>query len=153
MKWLLLGLFFITLSGLKAQVFPIVEGKVVYGQIDSVAATKDELFIRAKVWLVNTFKSAKAVIQLDDKEAGKLMGKGVDTYSFKYGINYMDISGGIYYTIQIDCKDNKARIRIFNIEQGNTEGVSLPIETSEYWPKKSKPKVEAIVNHQAKVYH
>src|SRR5579862_4414223 len=120
-------------SFLKAQVFPMVDGKAVYEQIDSVTASKNELFIRSKIWLVNTFKSSKDVIQLDDKESGKLMGKGMSMFAVEYGFNKMLISGAIYYTIQIDCRDNNARIKIYDIQQGNEQGVSIPVEASQYW--------------------
>jgi hypothetical protein len=146
MKSLIVLPFCVLVISLKAQIFPMVEGKVVYEQIDSVRSTKEELFLRSKVWLVKSFKSAKSVIQLEDKDVRKLMGKGMDTYLLHYGMNQILVTGGVYYTIQIDCRDNKARIRIFDLEQGDMQGPSQAIEVAQYWPRKVKPLVEAQIN-------
>lgn len=64
------------------EIFPIENGKATYTgivQVDSVS--KDELYKRAKRWFVDTYKSAKAVIELDDKENGEIIGNGdLETY-------------------------------------------------------------------------
>jgi hypothetical protein len=133
---------------LNAQVLPLVERQVVYEQIDSVSGSNDELFLRSKKWLVNAFRSAKDVIQLDDKESSKLMGKGSDSYYFEEGFNKWPVTSIIYFTLQIDIRDNKARIRIFNIEEGKERDVAKPIETYEYYPKKIKPKIEQKINEK-----
>ena len=39
--------------------------------------TQDELYIKANSWFVDNFNDAESVIQFQDKEAGKLMGKYV----------------------------------------------------------------------------
>ena len=54
--------------------FSLNAQEIIFISIDStIKGTKDELFVRAKSWLVQTFKSANDVIQLNDKEAGKLL--------------------------------------------------------------------------------
>jgi hypothetical protein len=66
--------------------------------------TQDELYIKANSWFVDNFNDAESVIQFQDKEAGKLMGKYVT--SAKMSIyNYR-----IKSTIQIDLKENKVRV-------------------------------------------
>ena len=37
---------------------------------------KDQIFTGTKAWVAKTFVSAKAVIQDDDKEAGRIIGSG-----------------------------------------------------------------------------
>lgn len=39
--------------------------------------SKDQIYIKANGWFVETFNSAESVIEFQDKEAGKIMGKYV----------------------------------------------------------------------------
>jgi hypothetical protein len=69
--------------------------------------SKDELYIKTNEWFVETFNSAESVIEFQDKEAGKIIGK--------YVLN--DITQGLYIynikqTISIDIKEGKVRIVI-----------------------------------------
>lgn len=59
--------------------FPIdtATGKIMFSEViylDSVS--KATLYIKAREWFVKSFKSSKAVLELEDIEAGKLIGKG-----------------------------------------------------------------------------
>lgn len=98
---------------------PEKDGKVVYEQIDSFPGTsKEELYNRSKIWFVKTFKSAKDVLQLEDKDNGQLIGKG----NFQY-INSVFTAQATWicaFTAQIDCKENKARIKIYDISASST---------------------------------
>lgn len=72
--------------------------------IEVPSLSKDQIYIRANAWFVENFNSAESVIQFQDKEAGKIMGK----YRFKH-------KSGSYYKniISIDVRDNKARIKFY----------------------------------------
>ena len=71
--------------------------------------TKDELYIKANEWFVNTFNSAESVIQFQDKEAGKIMGK----YKFRIVVGHpVSLNAGMKSTISVDVKDNRAKIFI-----------------------------------------
>ena len=77
--------------------------------IDTVNGSKSDLYVKANQWLAKTFNSAKAVIQIQDKEAGKIIGKGaVITMA---GV-FNNVEYVTRYTIFIDVKDNKYRIVI-----------------------------------------
>jgi len=70
--------------------------------------SKDDIYISANSWFVDNFNSAESVIQFQDKEAGKIMGK----YTF-------DVQESTYFfriksTLSIDIKDNKARVKIYD---------------------------------------
>src|SRR5690606_33005985 len=59
--------------------FPIdtATGKIKFSEVvylDSIP--KATLYTKAREWFVRTFKSSKVVLELEDKEAGKLIGKG-----------------------------------------------------------------------------
>ena len=95
MKHLFFALFIsLSLVGEAQKNEPISYTEVV--TIDSVS--KDELYIRARNWVNDAFRSAKDVIQISDKETGELAGKGLlyargelkwlATYPFKGMINF-----------------------------------------------------------------
>jgi hypothetical protein len=76
--------------------------------IDTISKTKDELFLASLTWIATNFKSSKDVIQIQDKDAGKIILKGIISLSGSYDfINFM---------ITIDVKDNKYRIIMHNFE-------------------------------------
>lgn len=76
--------------------------------IDSTSATKQELYIIAKSWIANSFKSAKDVIQLDDKESGRIILKGIFNLPVK-GV-WTTLYDYIHFTATIDIKEGKYRI-------------------------------------------
>jgi hypothetical protein len=87
---------------------------------DSVG--KNAIYVAVKDWLASTYKSAKDVIQMDDKEAGLLIGKGNFEYSYG-GLSYACYSGYIDYSIKIQVKDNRYKVEVtsFNhtVKPGN----------------------------------
>lgn len=89
-------------------------------QILEIKNSKNELFIKANQWMVNTFKSAKSIIQFQDKEDGKIMGKyilheGVASYNsvglYGTSVRHEEIPD-IYCLITISIKDNATKIEI-----------------------------------------
>jgi hypothetical protein len=78
--------------------------------IDTVTGNRDRIYIRANEWMVRTFNSSKSVIHMQDKEAGKIIGKAVFEVPGKTGL-YGDLKGRDYvnYTISIDVKDGRYR--------------------------------------------
>lgn len=75
--------------------------------VDSLS--KNELFSRAQEWVVKTYNSGKDVVQLSDKDNGKLIGNGALDVSWK------NMSGYIKYTISIYVKDGKYKYEITNL--------------------------------------
>lgn len=97
--------------------FPTKDGKIHYEEVVEVTASKNNLYSNAKMWFVDTFKSADDVIQMDDKELGVIIGKGFSDI-------YVDtkILGDIsktktraYYTIKVQLKENKYKVDIYDI--------------------------------------
>jgi hypothetical protein len=94
-------LFFYSI--LFSQELPLKDGKLHIEKVVDVEGTKDNFYTNARVWFTENFNSADAVIQMDDKDAGIIIGKG---YSEVY------VSGGmfgakqrVFYTIKIQLKD------------------------------------------------
>jgi hypothetical protein len=53
-------------------------GKITFTEVVSVdnSTNKQELYSRAREWFVKSFKSSKSVIEFEDKETGKIIGRG-----------------------------------------------------------------------------
>ena len=116
---------FLTPQILSAQDYPIFpvdssSNKVVYSGVVSTNGSKNDLYVKAKEWFVKTFSSANHVIQMDDKDAGKIMGKGL-TRSF-YTVMMTSVQHETNYLISVHVKDNRYKYEISNIvdEQGTS---------------------------------
>lgn len=70
--------------------------------------SQDDLYIKANAWFVETFTSAESVIEFQDKESGKIMGKYV--FSYSEGLYFYDVK----QTLSIDLRDGKVRAKIIN---------------------------------------
>lgn len=70
-------------------------------QVDS--SKKELLFSKTKEWIALTYKSANEVIQLADKEIGKIVLKGA------FHTNMFMKEGSLEHTLVFDFKDGKVR--------------------------------------------
>lgn len=90
-------------------------GKITYTEVvyvDSLA-NKQELFSRAREWFAKAYKSSTNVLQMEDKENGKLVGKALIKVYFKAFIGNQYFPGGyINYTISIYIKDGRYKYEI-----------------------------------------
>ena len=77
------------------------------GKIIEAPGTKDEIYIRANLWMVRSFKNAKSVIQFQDKSEGKIMGK-----FFLRQLGSGIIEEDIYCLITLSIKDKMTKIEI-----------------------------------------
>lgn len=76
-------------------------------QLDSTS--KNELYIAFRVAISNLFKSGKAVTDLEDKESGRFIGKGIIPLGNKFRTLTI-YERHIKLTIDLTAKDNKYRI-------------------------------------------
>ncbi len=114
----------------QAPEFPIDSetGKIIYtGIVEVPDATEDQLFFKANEWFAIFFKSSKDVIQLSEKESGKIIGKGLTSVYFKTFGMTKDM-GYVSFTIDIDIKEGKYRytIRDFWHDAGSSSNVISP---------------------------
>jgi len=95
--------------------FDKTTNKITYSEVilvDSLT-TKQELFSRAREWFAKTYKSSTNVIQMEDKESGKIVGKALmQVYHKQFGM--IGESGYINYTISLYLKDGKYKYEITN---------------------------------------
>lgn len=75
-------------------------------ELGTTQKSKDSLYTLSKNWFASTYKNASAVIQVDDKDNGHILGKGA--HIFYTGLI-------LQYTIEVFVKDNKYRIYIHDL--------------------------------------
>lgn len=83
--------------------------------------SKTQIFDKSLAWMAETFVSANAVIQLKDKDNGKIIGKAIGTSEDPMGAG---IVRSYNLTVKIDVKNEKARIIFDNITPRDTIGNS-----------------------------
>jgi len=100
--------------------FPVDENnEIKISKVVDVDLTKESLFSNCRDWIAKTFGDYKKVLQFEDKDAGKVIIKGVSNVKYKIQTSFLGIdlsnSEQIRYTITIECKDSKYRYTIDNI--------------------------------------
>lgn len=117
MKKILLVSLLLPLLATAQVKFPIdsTTHKINYSAVVNAPGTKEVLFGRALDWFALTFKSSNDVIQLKDKETGKIVGK--------WNIRpFDDRSGYVTCNIIVLLKDNKYKYSITDLYyQGTSE--------------------------------
>jgi len=103
-KLLLVGLLLLLTSCIHQKIVPIEERQV--QTVHEVNMSKDKIFDKILEWMAVTFTDSKAVIEIKDKENGKIVGKGVGDY-IDPNVPWSPRKFG--YTIIIDIKDKKYR--------------------------------------------
>lgn len=97
------------------EIFPRdATGKIVYTEvIEMPNMTKDILYSRAYEWFAKTFNSAQNVIQMQDKENGKIVGKGsFGDINITANLGLVTIEGKVNFTISVYLKDGKYKYEI-----------------------------------------
>jgi len=93
-----------------------------------VNESKNELFVKANNWMVETFIDAKSVIQFTDKESGTVTGKYLLKSEY-VNLNTLNsrVSPEVYAIIKIQVKDGASQITInpSEFEQYETQNITL----------------------------
>ncbi|WP_319231666.1 DUF4468 domain-containing protein [Draconibacterium orientale] len=100
--------------------FPVYEGV-----ITKENTNKTELFLKLKEWVAISFKSAKDVIQFEDKEIGKIVSKGNSSYSINNGTTILNET--VYFTLTLETKDNRFKYTL-EFTSLKSSGIDAPIE-------------------------
>lgn len=87
---------------------PDINGPLEFSEVALVQNVKaEELFKRAKEWLVTTLLTSNEVLQVVDKENGILIGKGSIIYKPDTFMGKATLTGSIRFIIKILVKDGK----------------------------------------------
>ncbi|WP_212005781.1 DUF4468 domain-containing protein [Chitinophaga sp. HK235] len=116
MKTFLLLIIAFIPAALSAQ----IDTAITYSRINPVENTsKDELYSRAHAWFNATFKNAKDVLQITDRESGHLAGKGIGIMSFNQkaalGVK-QTVTTMLKFNIDVWVKDGKYKYVITSID-------------------------------------
>lgn len=119
------------------------------GVIQAESKSTDVIYSTLKSWVATTYNSANDVIQLDDKDNGKLIVKALSGFAYK--VMGSNIGSKCFYTLTIDTKGNRFRytINITEVEVGtkNQSAYKMLIEKPDKGQSKDILKeVEAIKN-------
>lgn len=108
---------FISFATFSQTTLPEKDGIIVYSEVVQLDSTykKDQLFLAAKKWFAETYKSANDVIQMQDKEAGEIIGKGLFSTFLKMPFPLIGESVNVYHTVKISVKDGRYRYEITDI--------------------------------------
>ena len=93
--------------------FPTKDGLIHYSDVVHVDSTinSNDLYLNAKKWIVDGFKSSKAVIETDDKEAKLIILKSF----ISKGHNYEVSNPKNWFTLKIEMKDGRYRYSLYDI--------------------------------------
>ena len=83
-------------------------------------------------WMARTFFDSKEVIDLKDKDNGKIIGKGIVTFKGKIG--WFSANIPCRFTLIVEAKDNKYRTTYNNLVGlwGESYSRPEPLEQKEY---------------------
>jgi Domain of unknown function (DUF4468) with TBP-like fold len=90
--------------------------------IRDVEMPRDRLFDIALLWLAETARSSRSVIDLKDKELGTIVGTATTSLGIAWGVNVP-----MSFKLRIDVRDNKYRLTISQVQLNFDYGFK-PIE-------------------------
>ncbi len=101
--------------------------------VKEIQMLKDDIYNNTLLWMAESFRSSKAVIDLKDRELGTIVGNGVVDIKIGWGV-YTPAR----FKLKIDIKDNKYRLTFINVIM-IFDGKEKPIEVANR--KSLEPKV------------
>ena len=109
-------------------------GKFQYQEVVNLDSTisKNEIYSKVKEWVAINYKQAKDVIQMDDKEAGKIIVKG------NFPITYYMNEAWIYHTLTIEIKDGRYRYTLTDLIFENNQWSSPLEDKKKFWGQQKK---------------
>lgn len=115
-------------------------GNVTYTKVIDIAGMKKEdLYNRALSYFVYNYVSGKDVIQVQDKDAGLIVAKGIYN-DVHVGISLITTYVDCSHIVRVDCRDEKARIIVSLMEYekkivgGNTPPSYVNVPVNRQYP-------------------
>jgi len=105
-------------------------------KVHDVDLTKNEIYDTSLEWMARTFFDNREVIEIKDKDNGKIIGKGITTFKGKIGWFSADIP--CRFTLVIEARDKKYRTTYSNFIGLYGENQTRPV------PLENKAYVEAV---------
>lgn len=80
-------------------------------------------FVNAKQWIAKTYGDYKAVLQFEDEQSGKIIIKGISPME-----KVTNAYSNMHYTLTIDCRNDKFRVKFENLRTRITMNLSRGTE-------------------------
>lgn len=96
--------------------------------------TKDQVYSAARTWVAENFKSAKAVIELEDKDAGVIVGNGRTPFTCEGGWVCRQKANTwiLVFKMKFEAKDGRFRLTFTDVYvDGRAGGYEIPIKDRE----------------------
>ncbi len=107
---------------------------------------KTKIYEKTKQWIASTFKSAKAVIEYDNKEEGTLIGNTIIDRTSSITMSGSSTTSWLA-SMRVDTKDGKMKVTFFNLISRYTETSGI-VRTNDWYLvtlKRLKPKIDNLV--------
>jgi hypothetical protein len=101
-------------------------------KVHDIDLTKNEIYDASLEWMAQTLSGPREVIELKDKDNGKIIGKGITSFRGKIGIGSTNVL--CRFTLIVEAKDNKYRTTYNNFVGlwGESYNRPEPVEKKEY---------------------
>lgn len=116
------------------------KGNVYFSEVFEVPGKSvDQLFTSSKVFVAEAFKDANAVIKMDDRTSGILIGKGASKGQYKA---IGTVITTLEYTFKISMKEGRYRVEYYDWTFGDAV-TRLPVEMI-FEPGKNKKNMDGM---------
>lgn len=100
--------FFLTVCSITLSLIGFTQVDYKIEKVDTISKTKAQLYSDTKMFIAENWKSAKNVIQNDDKENGMILIKGTTKQVVSYALSNLEF--WYTYNVKFLMKDNKYKI-------------------------------------------
>lgn len=116
-RWmkLIFGMISLFLAGC-AGIQPVADADLTFERVIEVQGySKEQIFNGTKIWIAENFKSAKAVLEYENKDSGTLIGNGIISYPCSGLECFGREDWKVPFTMRVDIKDQKFRLTFSNL--------------------------------------
>ncbi|BCI62242.1 DUF4468 domain-containing protein [Coprobacter secundus] len=101
--------------------------------IEAKDVDKTSIYFSLRDWISTYYRDTQEVLQMDDKDAGIIIGKAIFLYSMNRPA-YSAYDGKIWYSIKLQVKDGRFKAEMSNFvhenEKGNAPACNLGLITT-----------------------
>jgi hypothetical protein len=95
--------------------------------IRPTSLAKEALYDQTVLWIAESFKSAKQLIEFRDREIGTIVGNG--SFNINVGARFLPVNMPVTFKLRIDVRDNRYRMTFRDVSL-LVDGQSRSIESS-----------------------
>lgn len=112
---LIFFMIFLFLTGC-AGLQPITDADRTFERVvEAPGCSKEQIFNGTKIWIAENFKSAKAVLEYENKDMGTIIGNGIIPYPCSGLDCIAKADWMVHFTMRVDIKDQKFRLTFSNL--------------------------------------